>query len=43
MNASDLWWVVLLCGAGTFLIRLWPMRWHQGRGDEAMQPCLRDA
>ena len=43
MNASDLWWVVLLCGAGTFLIRLWPMRWHQGRGDEAMQPWLRGA
>ena len=43
MNASGLWWVVLLCGLGTFFLRLWPMRWHQGRGDEAMQPWLRGA
>lgn len=43
MNHANLWWIIFLCGLGTFLIRLWPMRWHQGRGDADMQPWLRGA
>lgn len=43
MNVNSLWWVILLCGAGTFLLRLLPMRWQQRNGDADLQPRLRGA
>lgn len=43
MNPNDIWWVILLCGVGTFLIRLWPMRWQQKQGDQAMPVWLKGA
>ena len=43
MNSDHYWWMILLCGLGTFVIRLWPMRWQQQQGDRGMPAWLRGA
>ena len=44
-HADSLWWVILLCGAGTFLLRLLPMRWMQRsqQGGQTLPPRLMGA
>ena len=44
-HADSLWWVILLCGAGTFLLRLLPMRWMQRsqQGGQTPPPRLMGA
>ncbi len=45
MAHADLWWVILVCGAGTFLLRLLPMRWLQRsqQGGRTLSPRLMGA
>ena len=44
MSETTLLWVIILCGAGTFLIRFLPLRWQdKGAGKGVMKGRLRHA